>query len=107
MGLFNRIRPTFVIPPAEASTVQRLADLQSRTDAALRLIDGFAAGRDPDVRDAVLEVRLALRPAVPVVPGYVDAPRRQLLEEPVSAYFRVTDQDIADATAREVRASEG
>jgi hypothetical protein len=73
MGLFNRIRPTFVIPPAEASTVQRLADLQSRTDAALRLIDGFAAGRDPDVRDAVLEVRHTLRPAVPVVPGYVDA----------------------------------
>jgi hypothetical protein len=82
MGLFNRIRPTFEVPPAEASTVQRLADLQSRTDAALRLIDGFAAGRDPDVRDAVLEVRLALRPAVPVVPGYVDARAENYGENP-------------------------
>lgn len=82
MGLFNRIRPTFEVPPAESSTVQRLAELQSRTDAALRLIDGFAAGRDPDVRDAVLEIRLALRPSVPVVPGYVDATADKYWENP-------------------------
>lgn len=82
MGLFNRIRPAFVIPPAEATTVQRLAELQSRTDAALRLIDGFAAGPDPDVRDAVLEIRHALRPAVPVVPGYVDARADKYWENP-------------------------
>jgi hypothetical protein len=82
MGLFNRIRPTFEVPPAEASTVQRLADLQSRTDAALRLIDGFAAGRDPDVRDAVLEIRHTLRPAVPAVPGYVDATANKYWENP-------------------------
>jgi hypothetical protein len=72
MGLFNRkISPDFIAVPAEASVAQRLAELQSRIDAAQRLIDAFAAGRDPDVRDAVLEVRIALMPplAVPVVPG--------------------------------------
>jgi hypothetical protein len=84
-GLFRRrerLSPDFIAVPAEASTVQRLADLQSRTDAALRLIDGFAAGRDPDVRDAVLEVRHTLRPAVPVVPGYVDATANKYWENP-------------------------
>jgi hypothetical protein len=72
MGLFNRkISPDFIAVPTEPSVVQRLAELHSRIDAALRLCDTFAAGRDPDVRDAVLEVRIALMPpgAVPVVPG--------------------------------------
>jgi hypothetical protein len=75
MGLFTRkLTPDFIAIPAEASVVQQLAELHSRIDAALRLCDGFAAGRDPDVRDAVLEVRVALKPppAVPVVPGPVD-----------------------------------
>jgi hypothetical protein len=75
MGLFNRrISPDFIAVPAEPSVVQRLAELHSRIDAALRLCDGFAAGRDPDVRDAVLEVRIALMPpgAVPVVPGLIE-----------------------------------
>jgi len=69
----ERISPDFFTVPAEPSIIQRLADLQSCTDAALRLIDAFAAGPDPDVRDAVLEIRLALRPAVPVLPDRVDS----------------------------------
>jgi hypothetical protein len=67
MGLFSRkISPDFIAVPAEASVAQRLAELQSRIDAALRLCDAFAAGRDPDVRDAVLEVRIALMPPLAV-----------------------------------------
>ncbi len=56
--------PEFVVPPAEASVAQHLADLRSRVDAALRVIDRHAAGDDPDVRDAVLDVRHELRRAV-------------------------------------------
>jgi hypothetical protein len=77
-----RISPDFIAVPAESSVTRQLADLQSRTDAALRLIDGFAAGRDPDVRDAVLEIRHTLRPAVPVAPGYVDATANKYWENP-------------------------
>jgi hypothetical protein len=69
----ERLSPDFIAVPAEGGTVQRLADLQSRTDAAVRLIDGFAAGPDPDVRDAALEIRLALRPADPAASGRVDS----------------------------------
>jgi hypothetical protein len=76
MNLFRRgerLSPDFLDVPAESSVTQQLAELHSRTDAALRLIDALAAGRDPDVRDAVLEIRLALRPAAPVVQGRVDS----------------------------------
>lgn len=68
---FRKISPDFIAVPVESSVAQQLAELRSRHDAALRLIDSFAAGRDPDVRDAVLEVRIALMPppAVPVVAG--------------------------------------
>lgn len=76
----ERISPDFIAVPAEASVTQQLAELHSRTDAALRLIDGLAAGPDPDVRDAVLEVRLVLRPAV--VPGYTDARANNYWENP-------------------------
>lgn len=65
----RKLSPDFIAVPVEPSATQRIAELQSRIDAALRLCDGFAAQRDPDVRDAALEIRHALRPAVPVVPG--------------------------------------
>jgi hypothetical protein len=68
----ERLSPDFIAVPAESSVTQQLAELHSRTDAALRLIDALAAGPDPDVCDAVLEIRLVLRPAAPVVQGYVD-----------------------------------
>jgi hypothetical protein len=85
MPLFSSrrpIQPEFLTATAELSVHQRLAEMQSRTDAALRLIDAFAAGPDPDVRDAVLEIRLALRPAVPVVPGYADRAAANYWENP-------------------------
>ena len=62
-------RVDYVIPPAEASVTQRLAELQSRQDAALRLIDGLCGSVPSEVQDALLEVRLVLRPAVPVAAG--------------------------------------
>lgn len=75
-ALFRRdkpIRPAFPIPVVEASMSQRLAELQSRQDAALRLIDGLCRTGSGSVQDALLEVRLVLRPAVPVVPGRAEA----------------------------------
>lgn len=74
-ALFRRdkpITPEFTVPTAENSTVQRLAELQSRHDAALRLIDGLCPTAAADVRDALLEVRLVLHP---VVQGLAEADR--------------------------------
>lgn len=65
-------RVDYVVPPAEASVTQRLAELQSRHDAALRLIDGLCPTAVTDVRDALLEVRLVLHP---VVQGLAEADR--------------------------------
>ena len=63
----RRIPLEFTVPPAEASVTQRLAELQSRHDAALRLIDGLCGSVPSEVQDALLEVRLVLRPAAPVM----------------------------------------
>lgn len=67
MPLRRKPEVVYATPPAEPSALQKLADAQSRIDAAIRLCDEHAT--DPRIRDAVLDIRLALRPAVPVVPG--------------------------------------
>ena len=78
----RRIVPEFTVPPAEATAIQRLAELQSRQDAALRLIDGLCGSVSSEVQDALLEVRLVLRPAVPVVPGRVERSAENYWENP-------------------------
>lgn len=51
-------------------TTQRLAELRSRQNAALRLVDQKIAEASTVAEcDALLEVRLMLRPSVPVIPG--------------------------------------
>jgi len=79
MGSLFRWRPAqpeFVVPPFEASTTQRLAELQSRQDAALRLIDGLCRTASGETRDALQDVRLVLRPVAPVVRPATPVPGR-------------------------------
>lgn len=73
-GLGRRnVELEFITPPAELPPpcdAQRLAELRSRQDAAVRILDDLLVAPPSDVRDALLDVRHALRPtSVPVIPG--------------------------------------
>jgi hypothetical protein len=78
MGLFNRIRPTFEVPPTEPTSVQAAV---AGIDIQLAEIAGIprdVRGDGLDWRaDVLLDKRNTIRKArpaeVPVVPGYVDA----------------------------------
>ncbi len=66
----------FIAPPVEqvTSDAQQLAELRSRHDAALRLIDELTAASPYGGADQLLDIRLVLAP--PAEPVVVPGPSR-------------------------------